>query len=28
LTADSPAPVRAAANGHYPVPVPGAWTEI
>jgi len=28
LTKDSPAPVQADAQGHYPVPVPGAWTEI
>ncbi len=28
LTADSPAPVRADAQGRYPAPVPGAWTEI
>ena len=28
LTADSPAPVRANAEGRYPAPVPGAWTEI
>jgi len=28
LTADSPAPVRADAQGRYPVPVPGTWTEI
>jgi predicted dehydrogenase len=28
LTTDSPAPVRAGANGRYPVPVPGAWSEI
>jgi len=25
---DSPAPVPADANGRYPVPVPGVWTEI
>ncbi len=25
---DSPAPVQADANGAYPVPVPGQWTEI
>ncbi|MCS7304008.1 MAG: Gfo/Idh/MocA family oxidoreductase [Thermoguttaceae bacterium] len=28
LTADSPAPVQADANGRYPVPIPGAWKEI
>jgi len=28
LTAESPAPVRADAEGRYPAPVPGAWTEI
>ena len=28
LTRESPAPVRADAQGHYPVPVPGSWTEI
>jgi predicted dehydrogenase len=28
LTADSPAPVRANAEGRYPAPVPGAWKEI
>lgn len=28
LTNDSPAPVRANAEGRYPVPVPGAWSEI
>jgi hypothetical protein len=28
LTADSPAPVRADAQGRYPVPVPGQWTEL
>jgi len=28
LTADSPAPVRADAQGRYPVPVPGVWQEI
>ncbi len=28
LTPDSPAPVQADANGRYPAPVPGAWTEI
>jgi predicted dehydrogenase len=28
LDADSPAPVRADANGRYPAPIPGNWTEI
>lgn len=28
LTASSPAPVQANAEGRYPAPVPGAWTEI
>ncbi len=28
LTASSPAPVQADAEGRYPAPVPGAWTEI
>jgi len=28
LTADSPAPVHADAQGRYPVPIPGAWSEI
>ncbi len=28
LTADSPAPVQADANGRYPAPVPGVWKEI
>ncbi|MBM3880556.1 MAG: Gfo/Idh/MocA family oxidoreductase [Verrucomicrobia bacterium] len=28
LTADSPAPVRADAQGRYPAPIPGACTEI
>jgi len=28
LTQDSPAPVRADAQGRYPVPVPGAWSEL
>jgi predicted dehydrogenase len=28
LTADSPAPVQPDAQGRYPAPVPGAWTEI
>jgi len=28
LTKESPAPVRADAQGCYPVPIPGAWTEI
>lgn len=28
LTADSPAPLAPDAEGRYPVPVPGVWTEI
>jgi predicted dehydrogenase len=28
LTDDSPAPLLADAQGRYPVPVPGRWTEI
>ncbi len=28
LTRENPAPVRADAQGHYLVPIPGAWTEI
>jgi hypothetical protein len=28
LTKESPAPVQADSQGRYPVPVPGAWTEI
>jgi len=28
LTASSPAPVQANAEGRYPAPVPGTWTEI
>jgi hypothetical protein len=28
LTADSPAPVQADAQGPYPAPVPGKWVEV
>jgi hypothetical protein len=28
LTADSPAPVQADAEGRYPAPIPGVWKEI
>ena len=28
LTEDSPAPVKADAQGRYPAPIPGAWSEI
>ena len=28
FSSDSPAPVQADAQGHYPVPIPGAWKEI
>lgn len=28
LTPDSPPPVQADAQGHYPVPVPGQWKEV
>ena len=28
LDENSPPPVQADAEGFYPVPVPGAWTEI
>ena len=28
LTIDSPAPVHADAQGRYPVPVPGVWSEL
>jgi hypothetical protein len=25
---DSPSPVKADAQGHYPLPMPGQWTEV
>ena len=28
LTPDSPPPIHADEQGHYPVPVPGQWTEV
>ena len=28
LTADSPAPLKADAQGRYPVPIPGKWVEL
>jgi predicted dehydrogenase len=28
LTGDSPAPVQADAQGRYPAPIPGQWTEV
>jgi predicted dehydrogenase len=28
LTAESPAPVHADAQGRYPAPIPGAWSEV
>jgi hypothetical protein len=28
LTEDSPAPVRADAQGRYPAPIPGVWKEV
>ena len=28
LTDDSEPPIKADANGCYPVPIPGQWTEI
>lgn len=28
LTADGPAPVQADAQGRYPAPIPGAWSEM
>lgn len=28
LTPESPAPVQADAQGRYPVPIPGMWTEL
>jgi hypothetical protein len=28
FTMDSPSPLQANAEGRYPIPVPGKWTEI
>ena len=28
LNADSPFPVKADEKGHFPVPIPGQWTDI
>ena len=28
FTMDSPAPLQANAEGRYPIPTPGKWTEI
>jgi len=28
LTAESPTPLPADAQGGYPVPIPGRWSEI
>ena len=28
LTTGSPAPVHADAEGRYPAPIPGAWSEV
>jgi len=28
LTPDSPAPAKADPTGHYPIPVPGQWSEV
>ena len=28
LTPDSAPPIHADEQGHYPVPVPGQWTEV
>jgi hypothetical protein len=28
LSADSPPPIHPDAQGRYPVPVPGQWTEV
>ncbi len=28
LDENSPAPVKADANGRYPAPIPGQWTEL
>jgi hypothetical protein len=28
LTLDGPTPLPADAEGRYPIPIPGAWTEV